>query len=101
MMAKGNDVPSSGNALILFPAWENGYVGRFSSDCGCFCRGCNYTVLLSAEHEGYFTVSAKTSGAIEDLNTVNGETYDSVLHMHETCYKYTVKDPEKDFRVAL
>jgi hypothetical protein len=29
-MTKGNELPSSDNSLILNPAWENGYVGKFT-----------------------------------------------------------------------
>jgi hypothetical protein len=49
LMTKGNDLPNSENSLYLRPAWENGYVGKFTEDCSCFCRGCNYTILISAE----------------------------------------------------
>lgn len=53
IMTKGNVLPTSENALYLMPAWENGYVGKFTEDCFCFCRGCNYTMLISTEKEGY------------------------------------------------
>lgn len=49
IMSKGNQLPTSENALYLRPAWDNGYVGKFTQDCFCFCRGCNYTVLVSSE----------------------------------------------------
>lgn len=62
IMAKGNAVPTSENALYLRPAWENGYVGKFTEDCQCFCRGCNYTVLVSSEKAGYISLSGKVSG---------------------------------------
>lgn len=48
LMTKGNELPTSENSLYLRPAWENGYVGKFTPDCYCFCRGCNYTVLISS-----------------------------------------------------
>lgn len=73
IMTKGNQLPNSDNSLYLRPAWENGYVGKFTEDCYCFCRGCNYTVLVTAENDGYITVGAKVSGQIVDLmsNQVN------------------------------
>jgi hypothetical protein len=37
LITKGNELPSSDNALYLRAAWENGYVGKFSDDCFCFC----------------------------------------------------------------
>jgi len=97
IMTKGNTLPNSENALYLRPAWENGYVGKFTSDCQCFCRGCNYTVLITAEQDGFITVGAKVSGQVIDLmrNQVNPdttavETFDSVLYYHSQCYKYLV-----------
>ena len=30
IMGKGNTLPTSENALYLRPAWENGYVGKFT-----------------------------------------------------------------------
>jgi hypothetical protein len=89
IMAKGNNLPTSENALYLSPAWENGYVGKFTEDCTCFCRGCNYTVLISAEKEGYIQVEAKVSGQIIDLKSqtsIKGgpaEVYDSVMFYHQ------------------
>ena len=62
LMARGNFLPDTDNALFLRPAWENGYVGKFNDDCQCFCKGCNYTVLVSSENHGYITVGAKVSG---------------------------------------
>ena len=67
IMSKGNTLPNSENALYLRPAWENGYVGKFTVDCQCFCRGCNYTVLITAEQDGFITVGAKVSGQVIDL----------------------------------
>ena len=61
-MAKGNTSPNSDNALYLRPAWDNGYVGKFTPDCDCFCINCNYTVLVLAESDGYITLSSKVSG---------------------------------------
>jgi hypothetical protein len=92
IMAKGNALPSSENALYLRPAWENGYVGKFTQDCSCFCRGCNYTVLVSAEEAGFITLGAKTSGQTIDLRSSQSsstgvtEVYDSVLFYHAQCY---------------
>jgi hypothetical protein len=88
IMAKGNNLPTSDNALYLRPAWENGYVGKFTSDCSCFCRGCNYTVLVSTEKAGFITLGAKVSGQVVDLrptqssDTSVAEVYDSVLYYH-------------------
>jgi hypothetical protein len=67
IMTKGNQLPNSENALYLRPAWENGYVGKFTQDCSCFCRGCNYTVLISTEKAGYITIGATVSGQVIDL----------------------------------
>ncbi len=30
IMTKGNNLPTSDNALYLRPAWDNGYVGKFT-----------------------------------------------------------------------
>lgn len=62
MMSKGNALPTSENSLYLRPAWENGYVGKFNNDCSCFCKGCNYTVLITTTEAGYITVGARVSG---------------------------------------
>ena len=103
IMAKGNGVPTSENALYLRPAWENGYVGKFTDDCSCFCRGCNYTVLISTEKEGYISVQASVSGQVIELRESEGaaEVYDSVMFMHVQCYNYGVRDAAQDLRVKL
>lgn len=100
-MTKGNTLPSSGNSLFLRAAWENGYVGKFTSDCFCFCINCNYTVLVSAEHAGYITLGAKVSGSVVDLTSLNGEVYDSVLYYHYQWYSYQVTHEDKDLRIRL
>ena len=92
MMTKGNEMPSTGNSLFLMPAWDNGYIGKFDADCSCFCRGCNYTITVSSEHEGTIVLLAKTSEDLEDLSQSEGEAFDSVLYRHTTCYSYKVKD---------
>jgi hypothetical protein len=108
IMTKGNSLPSSENALYLRPAWENGYVGKFTEDCQCFCRGCNYTILVSAEKAGYITIGAKVSGQVIDLmqskqsaDTSTVEVYDSVMWFHAQCYSYEVANPDKDLRIRL
>jgi len=101
IMSKGNALPTSENALYLRPAWENGYVGKFTDDCSCFCRGCNYTVLISTEKEGYISVQASTSGQVIDLREETAEVYDSVMFMHVQCYNYRVRDEIQDLRVKL
>jgi hypothetical protein len=30
MVSEGNKVPDTEKALLLYPAWENGYIGKFS-----------------------------------------------------------------------
>jgi hypothetical protein len=89
IMTKGNQLPNSENALYLRPAWENGYVGKFTQDCSCFCRGCNYTMLISTEKAGYITIGATVSGQVIDLmqsrtavDSSIAEVYDSVLWFH-------------------
>ena len=79
MVLKGNKVPNTGDALLLQPAWENGYIGHFIKHCFCFCTGCNYTVLVSAKNDGYISLGAKTSNNQVDLRSYpGGETYDTV-----------------------
>jgi len=80
IMARDNQMPNSDNSLYLRPAWENGYVGKFTPDCFCFCRGCNYTVLISSESEGYITVGAKVHGYTVDIKGSDGVIYDSVMN---------------------
>ena len=53
LMMKGDSVPDTSKALILSPAWENGYIGKFYKHCYCFCTNCNYTVLVSSKSDGF------------------------------------------------
>ena len=62
MVNEGNRVPDSEKALILYPAWENGYVGKFRKGAFGYCVGCNYTVLVSAKHDGYINMGVTLSG---------------------------------------
>lgn len=102
LITKGNTLPSTDNALYLRPAWENGYVGKFDDDClNCFCKGCNYTTLISSVEAGYITVRSKVSGSLIDLSSSNGEIYDSVVYKHKQCYSYLVTNEDKDLRVKL
>jgi len=102
LILQGNEVPDTADALILWPAWENGYIGKFYRDCWCFCTGCNYTVLVSSKSEGYISVGATVSGETVDLKSFpDGERYDTVPYWGITCYTYLVTDPDKDFRVKL
>ena len=102
MINQGVIVPDTSRALILAPAWENGYIGQFYRHCYCFCTGCNYTVLVSAKSDGYITLGAKYPGEPVDLKTYPDETaYDSVRFWGVQCYNYTVTDPTKDFSVKL
>ena len=79
LILQGDEVPDTSNALLLWPAWENGYIGKFHRNCYCFCTGCNYTVLVSSKSEGYISIGAKVSGEALDLKSFpNSETYDSV-----------------------
>ena len=102
LMMRGNEVPDTGRALILAPAWENGYIGKFFKHCYCFCTACNYTVLVSARSEGYITLGAKLNNAAVDLRTYpGGVAYDAVRYWGLVCYNYTVSDAEKDFNIKL
>ena len=102
MVLQGNKVPNTGDALLLMPAWENGYIGHFIKNCFCFCTGCNYTVLVSAKDDGYISLGAKTSNNQVDLRSYEGgETYDTVYDWGAQCYKYEVTDPLYDFTVKL
>jgi len=95
-------VPDTHRALILTPAWENGYVGKFYKNCYCFCTGCNYTILISAKSEGYISIGGKVQGKYTDLKTYpGGEIYDAVRFWGTECYNYTVSDPEKDVLIKL
>ena len=81
LILQGNVVPDTSEALILEPAWENGYIGKFYKGCYCFCTNCNYTVLVSSKSEGYISIGAKISGKTVDLKSFpGGETYDTVRY---------------------
>eukprot|EP00347_Sterkiella_histriomuscorum_P004193 403361391 len=101
ILTQGNNLPSSENALYLRPAWENGYVGKFTEDCFCFCRGCNYTVLVSSQSEGYITLGAKVSGQVVDISSADGVVYDSVLNFHTQCYSFLVTNESQDLKIKL
>lgn len=102
MVLQGNKVPNTGDALLLEPAWENGYIGHFVKNCFCFCTGCNYTVLVSAKSSGYISIGAKTSNNQVDLRTYpGGSTYDTVYGWGAQCYKYQVTRGDLDFRIRL
>jgi hypothetical protein len=102
MVDKGNKVPDTEKALILYPAWENGYIGKFPKGNGAFCIGCNYTVMISAKHDGYINIGVLLSGTFTDLRRFkNGEMYDGIGKYSTQCYKYKVTDATKDFRVKL
>jgi hypothetical protein len=62
LIMKGNEVPDTSKALILAPAWENGYIGKFYKHCYCFCVGCNYTMLISSKSEGIISIGGKVNG---------------------------------------
>ena len=102
LVNKGNKVPDSEQALILYPAWENGYIGNFHKGMYSYCVGCNYTVLISAKSEGYINVGATLAGHFTDLRRFEkGEVYDAVGRWSSQCYNYKVTNPRKDFRVKL
>ena len=88
----------------MWPAWENGYLGKFYRDCFCFCQNCNYTMLVSSKSEGYISIGARLIGKnqITDLKSFPGaETYDNVNFWDTQCYSYLVTDATKDFRVKI
>lgn len=102
LMVKGNEVPDTSRALVLAPAWENGYIGKFFKDCYCFCTACNYTVLVSSRSDGYITIGAKVSATAVDLRSYpGGVAFDAVRYWGLVCYNYTVSDAHKDFSVRL
>ena len=102
LIVQGNRVPDTSRALILAPAWENGYVGRFYKHCYCFCTNCNYTVLVSSKSDGYITLGAKYPGEPTDLKTYPDETaYGTVRFWGSQCYNYTVTDATKDLSVKV
>ena len=88
IMAKGNNQPNIQNSLFLRPAWEKGLVGKFNEECDCFCRGCNYTIMVSSETAQYITFSAKTTGLTVAIPQSTGVVYDSVLYWQKQCYSY-------------
>ena len=98
---QGNTVPDSHQALILAPAWENGYIGKFYKHCFCFCTNCNYTILVSSKTEGYINLGGKTTNSTVDLNSYGGEIFDAVPWWGINCYSYLVSDATKDFKVKL
>ena len=55
--------------------------------------------MLQADTEGYYTITAKTSSAIEIINSV--ETYDTFFKSLNNCYNYYVRDPHFDLRVRM
>jgi len=95
-------VPDTGRALILAPAWENGYIGKFYKGCYCFCTGCNYTMLISSKSEGYISIGGKVKGQSVDLKTYpGGIIYDAVRFWGTECYSYKVTDADKDLSIKL
>ena len=102
LIVQGNEVPDTHRALILSPAWENGYMGKFYRGCYCFCTGCNYTILISSKSDGYISIGGKTEGDYTDLNTYTGGViYDAVPWWKINCYNYTVSNPDKPLSVKL
>ena len=104
LILQGNEIPDTSKALIMWPAWENGYLGKFYRDCFCFCTNCNYTLLVSSKNEGYISIGAKLMGnnQIIDLKSFPGtETYDNVGFWDLNCYSYLVTDATKDFTVKI
>jgi len=102
LVLMGNRVPDTSQALILAPAWENGYIGKFYRGCYCFCTGCNYTLLVSSKTEGYIQLGAKISGWTIDLDSFPArETFDAVGFWGLQCYSTRVKDREHDLVVTL
>ena len=80
LVNKGNKVPDTEGALILWPAWENGYEGKFYKGNNAFCVGCNYTLLVSAKTAGYLNIGAAAAGQFTDLNTYPRDTiFDNVV----------------------
>jgi hypothetical protein len=102
MIVQGNQVPDSHWALIMSPAWENGYIAKFYKHCYCFCQNCNYTILVTSKHDGYITLGGKSSLSYVDLNTYpNHEIYDAAPWYGMNCYNYTVTDETKDVTFKL
>lgn len=102
LIINGNKVPDTSQALILAPAWENGYVAKFERNCHCFCTGCNYTLLVSSKSEGYINIGGKLSESLVNLNQYpGGVLYDVVRAWDLECYSYKVSDPEKDLILSV
>mmetsp|Transcript_13172 Transcript_13172/g.20499 ORF Transcript_13172/g.20499 Transcript_13172/m.20499 type:complete len:307 (+) Transcript_13172:802-1722(+) len=102
LVLQGNDVPDTSKALLLNPAWENGYVGKFHKGSSFFCVGCNYTVLVTSRSEGYINLGAAANAEYIDLNSyAGGETYDAIDFWGTQCYTYMVTDPSQDFSVKI
>lgn len=90
-------MPGTDRLVHSWPAWDNGYVAKFTRGCDCFCVDCNYTTSLTAIDAGYYSIVAKISGTIEEIST--DDVYDTVLRFGTVCYEYFVRNPEEDFRV--
>ena len=87
-------MPGTDRLPHSFPAWDNGYIARFQKYCDCFCSNCNYTTLLIAETPGYYSITAKSSGAIQSID--EDDVYDAVVRFGLICYEYYVSDPDVD-----
>lgn len=92
-------MPGTDWLIHSWPAWNNGYVAKFTKGCDCFCTDCNYTTLLSADNAGYYSIVGKTSGSIEVIG--KEEVFDTVLRFATVCYDYFVNDPEVDLRIWM
>ena len=99
LTVKGNDPPGTDRRRHSWPAWNNGFVSRFEPGCDCFCTNCNYTAMIQADTEGYYTITAKTSKVIETIK--NGEIYDTVFRWRNNCYDFYVSDPKMDLRIKM
>lgn len=92
-------MPGTDRQIHSWPAWNNGYVAKFERNCHCFCTDCFYTTVIMADTAGYYTVMAKTSGAVE---TIHEEwVYDTVIRYRQVCYNFHVADPHADLRVKM
>lgn len=81
-------MPGTDRLIHSWPAWDNGYIAKFTKGCDCFCTNCNYTTSITATDAGYYTVSAKRSGSIEKIGDT--DVYDTVLRFATVCYDYNV-----------
>jgi hypothetical protein len=99
LTVKGNDPPGTDRRRHSWPCWNNGYVSRFEPGCDCFCTNCNYTAMIQADTEGYYTIRAKTSETVESIK--NTELYDNVFRWRNNCYDYYVASPIEDLRVKM